>query len=72
MVSVRSVRVVTSTEAGRPTLMMGSSSLMESTTAMTLAPGWRCTLISTAGELFAQLASLLFCAPSMTLATSFR
>ncbi len=44
---------------------------MESTTWITLAPGWRCTLISTAGVLLAQLDSLVFCAPWMTLATSF-
>ena len=60
MVSVRSVRIFTSTEAGRPAWIWGSSSLMESTTAMTLAPGWRWTLISTAGVLLAQLDSLLF------------
>ena len=63
MVSVRSVRVFTSTEAGRPASIWGRSSLMESTTAMTLAPGWRWTLISTAGVLLAQLDSLSFSAP---------
>ena len=72
MVSVRSVSVCTSTEAGRPALIWGSSSLIESTSAMTLAPGWRWTLISTAGVLLAQLDSLVFWAPSTTLATSRR
>ena len=70
MVSVRSVRVFTSTEAGRPAWIWGRISLMESTTAMTLAPGWRWTLIRTAGVLLAQLDSLLFSAPCTTLATS--
>jgi len=51
MVSVRSVKVLTSTEAGRPAWIWGSNSLIESTTAITLAPGWRWTLISTAGFL---------------------
>ena len=60
MVSVRSVSVFTSTEAGRPAWIWGSSSLMESTTWITLAPGWRWTLIRTAGVLLAQLDSLLF------------
>src|ERR1700749_4273605 len=59
MVLVRSVRVTTSTEAGSPALIWGSRSLIESTTEMTLAPGWRCTLMRTAGSLFAQLDSLL-------------
>jgi hypothetical protein len=36
---------------------------MLSTTAMTLAPGWRWTLSRIAGVVFIQLASLLFSAP---------
>jgi hypothetical protein len=43
---------------------------MESTTWITLAPGWRWTLISTDGVLLAQLANLAFSAPCTTLATS--
>ena len=45
---------------------------MESTTAMTLAPGWRWTLSSTAGVMFAQLESLVFSEPCTTVATSDR
>ena len=46
--------------------------LMLSTTEITLAPGWRCTLSNTAGVLSAQLDSLVFSAPSITVATSDR
>ena len=60
MVLVRSVRTFTSTEAGRPASIWGSDSLIESTTWITLAPGWRWTLSSTAGVLLAQLESLAF------------
>ena len=43
---------------------------MRSTTSMTLAPGWRCTLTSTAGSSFAHADSRVFSAPSTTSATS--
>src|SRR5689334_24370898 len=66
MVSVRSVRVFKSTEPGSPAWIWGKSSLMESTTWMTLAPGWRWTLIRMAGSLLAQLDSLSFSAPGRT------
>ena len=49
-----------------------ASALMLSTTAMTLAPGWRWTLRMTAGVVFIQAASLVFSAPSTTFATSDR
>ena len=44
MVVVRSVSGVTFTAAGSAACSCGSSALMLSTTWMTLAPGWRCTL----------------------------
>ena len=72
MVMVRSVSTVTSTAAGSAACSCGSSALMRSTTSMTLAPGWRWTLRMTAGVRFIQAASLLFSAPSTTLATSER
>ena len=43
---------------------------MLSTTAMTLAPGWRWTFTITARVEFTQAASLLFSWPSSTVATS--
>ena len=72
MVLVRSVSTRTSTEAGRPAWIWGRIALIESTTEITLAPGWRCTLSNTAGVLSAQLDSLVFSAPSITVATSDR
>ncbi len=72
IVVVRSVRTVTSTPAGRPAVICGSIALIESTTAMTLAPGWRCTLSRIAGVLFIQESSCVFSALSTTLATSER
>ena len=62
MVLVRSVTVVTLSDAGSPASICGSISLMPSTTAMTLAPGWRCTLRRMAGVVFIQLESLVFSA----------
>ena len=70
MVSVRSVSTVTSSVLGRESLSCGSSALMLSTTAMTLAPGWRCTSRTTACVLFIHAASRLFSWPSETVATS--
>ena len=70
MVSVRSVRTATSSEGGRVSRSCGSSALMLSTTAMTLAPGWRWTLTITACVELAQAASRLFSCASATVATS--
>ena len=72
MVLVRSVSTVTSTLAGIELRMSGSSLRIWLTTAITLAPGWRCTLSSIAGVVFIQLASLLFSALCVTVATSDR
>src|SRR5499426_2398653 len=65
MVVVRSVRMVSSTEAGREALSLGSNSLMRSTTLMMLAPGCRWMLTMTDGTSFIQAASLTFSALSM-------
>ena len=66
MVSVRSVSTATSNDGGRVARRVGSRALMLSTTAMTLAPGWRWTLTITACVAFTQAASRLFsCAASM-------
>ena len=70
MVTVRSVRMATSTATGSDALSLGSSSLMLSTTLIMLAPGCRCTLTMTAGTVFIQAACLTFSALSMTSATS--
>jgi hypothetical protein len=43
---------------------------MWSTVLMTLAPGWRWTLSSTAGVLSYQAPSSVFSEPAMTVATS--
>jgi hypothetical protein len=50
MLPVRSVRMATSVAAGMVAVRRGSSSCTRSATSMTLAPGWRCTLTSTAGR----------------------
>ena len=70
MVTVRSVSTSTLTAAGRSDSRVGSSLRTESTVAMTLAPGWRCTLSRMAGVRLAQAASLLFSGPLTTFATS--
>jgi hypothetical protein len=70
MVTVRSVRTVTSSELGRVSRNCGSNALMRSTTSMTLAPGWRWTLMITAWVEFIQAASRLFSCASATVATS--
>ena len=41
IVSVRSVRMVTSTPAGNPPCNTGNSALIRSTTVIMFAPGWR-------------------------------
>ncbi len=70
IVVVRSVSSVTWTEPGSDACNCGSSCLMRSTTSITFAPGWRCTLTMMAGVAFAQAASRTFSAPSTTSATS--
>ncbi len=49
MVWVRSERMVIFTPSGSAACSAGSCALMLSTTWMTFAPGWRCTLITIAG-----------------------
>ena len=56
MVSVRSVSTATSNEGGRVSRRSAAGALMLSTTAMTLAPGWRWTLMITAWVAFTQAA----------------
>ena len=46
---VRSDSTCTLSDAGRPACSSGNSFLMLSTVAITLAPGWRCTLRMIAG-----------------------
>ena len=70
MVTVRSVRMLTSIAAGSEACNCGSSALMPSTTAMTLAPGCRWIFRMMAGVSFIQAPSLSFWAPSMTSPTS--
>ena len=70
MVSVRSVRTATSNDGGRVSRKVGSRALMLSTTAMTLAPGWRWTLTITAWVEFTQASSLVFSRVAAMLATS--
>ena len=70
MVMVRSVRVFSSTEAGREARSWGSRALTRSTTAMMLAPGCRWRLRITAGVVFCQAARRLFSTSSLTVATS--
>ncbi len=57
MLWVRSVRTVSSAAAGRLAESCGSSACTRSTTSITLAPGWRWMLTSTAGSRSAQAAS---------------
>ena len=70
MVTVRSVSTATSMAAGSAACSCGSSALMLSTTAMTLAPGWRWMLRITAGVVFIQAPSWLFSALCTACATS--
>ena len=70
MVVVRSVSTVTWIADGSEACSWGSSALMRSATAMTLAPGWRCTLRITAGPSFIHAAWRAFSASSTTSATS--
>ena len=72
MVSVRSLRTATVSVEGRLAVSCGSRALMRSTTSMTLAPGCRWTLTSTAGESLAHAPRRVFSAPSTTSATSER
>ena len=70
MVPVWSERIVTSKPAGSVFSSLGSVALTASTTAITLDPGWRCTLRMMEGVRLAQPASSLFSGPSTTVATS--
>ncbi len=70
MVTVRSVRIRMSTAPGRVFCRVGSSCLIESTTLITLAPGWRWMLITMAGVRSTQAPSFEFSAPWITWATS--
>ncbi len=69
---VRSVSGATLTACGRLACNWGSSCLILSTVAMTLAPGWRWMLRMTAGVSSAQAPSLVFSGASTTSATSDR
>ncbi len=60
MVVVRSVRICTFTAGGTEAWSWGSRSLMRSTTAMMLAPGWRWMFRITAGVVFIQAACWTF------------
>jgi hypothetical protein len=64
MLVVRSESTRTSTEAGRLAEIWGSRACTRSATSITLAPGWRCTLMSTADSRSAQAASRMFSAAS--------
>ncbi|MOA25971.1 hypothetical protein D3C78_1467310 [compost metagenome] len=70
MVWVRSVSTTTSRPAGRLSVMLGNRALIRSTTSITLAPGWRWMLSSTAWFSLAQAARRSFSAPSTICATS--
>ncbi len=70
MVTVRSVRTVTSIAAGSDACNCGSNALMPSTTEITLAPGCRWMFRMIAGVWFIQAPSLSFWAPSTTWPTS--
>ena len=70
IVTVRSVTSCTSTEAGSAAVSEGRRLFTRSTTSITLAPGWRCTLTMIAGVVFIHAASFAFSAPSVTSATS--
>ena len=70
IVTVRSVRIVTSIDGGSASWSCGSSALIPSTTWMTLAPGWRWTLRMTAGTVFIHAPSRVFSALCSAFATS--
>ena len=71
MVPVRSCTTVELDAARHATARMrGSSALMRCTVSMTLAPGWRCTSMMTAGVSWYQPPTLVFSRPSTTWATS--
>src|ERR1700722_10063386 len=69
-VTVRSVSTATSTDAGIDCVNCGSCCLIESTTAITFAPGWRWMFMMMPGTVLLHAASLLFSAPSTMVATS--
>ena len=70
MVPVRSCTTVSATSLGMARCRRGSSALMFLTVSMTLAPGWRCTSMTTAGMSWYQPPTLVFSRLSMTWATS--
>ena len=72
MVTVRSVRTDRSTAAGRAARNWGRMALTRSTTAMTLAPGWRWMLRTMAGLPFTQAAWRTSSGPVRMAATSDR
>ena len=72
MVSVRSLTMVSCAPAGMARRSRGSSCWIRCTVSITLAPGWRCTSITTAGLPWYQAPTLLFSSPSTTSATSER
>ncbi len=72
MPAVRSLSTSMRTAAGSPACSSGRRSLMPSTVAITLAPGWRCTFRMIAGFMLAQAPMRTFSALSTTRATSFR
>ncbi len=69
-VTVRSVSSEMSTDAGIDSSSCGSCRLIESTTPMTFAPGWRWMFMMMPGVVLAHAPSLLFSAPSTIVATS--
>ena len=70
MVPVRSCTTVSLTSLGMVRCSRGSSALMRWTVSMTLAPGWRCTSMMTAGVSWYQPPTLVFSRLSTTSATS--
>ena len=70
MVPVRSCTMVSLTPLGMARSMRGSSALTRCTVSMTLAPGWRCTSMTTAGTSWYQPPTLVFSRLSTTWATS--
>jgi len=72
MVTVRSVSTSTWTAEGSEAWSWGRRRLMRSTTAITLAPGWRWMLTMTAGTSFIHAACRTFSASSITSATAER
>ena len=72
MVSVRSCTSVSFTLFGSARSSRGSSALRRSTVSMTLAPGWRCTSMMTAGVPWYQPPTRAFSRPSRHVATSLR